>query len=130
MRLFVTEQPRTHIKERRRKRRHWVLLWTIKIVSKGAYYSITNDLRLTDEENFRIGKKPLAANQILWFCLNKNLNYVFTLFFIVHKWTMFIKISWQLMLLYVFTSCNSENKITYSAQVRLHWVLLKKIISV
>ena len=38
--------------------------------------------------------------------------------------------SLQLMLLSVFTSCNSGNKRTYSAQVRLHGVLLKKIIFV
>ena len=31
---------------------------------------------------------------------------------------------------HVFTSCNSENKTTYSTQVRLHCVLLKKIVSV
>ena len=39
-------------------------------------------------------------------------------------------LSLQLILLSVFTSWNSENKRTYTAQVRLHCVLLKKIISV
>ena len=41
-----------HIKERR-KRRQWVRPWTRKRDSKGAYYSIINDLRLTDKEDFR-----------------------------------------------------------------------------
>ena len=36
------------------------------------------------------------------------------------------KSSLQLMLASVFTLWNSENKRTYSAQVRLHCVLLKK----
>ena len=41
--------------------------WIRKTDSKGAYYSITNDLRLTDKEDFRkkICKKPLAAIPIL-----------------------------------------------------------------
>ena len=34
------------------------------------------------------------------------------------------------MLVSVFTLWNSEKKRTYSAQVRLHCILLKKIISV
>ena len=44
-----------------------------KTDSKGAYYSIVNDLRLMDKEDFRkkICKKPLAAVPILWFCLIK-----------------------------------------------------------
>ena len=41
-----------------------------------------------------------------------------------------LKCSLQLMLAAAFTSWNSENKRTYSAQARLHCVLLKKIISV
>ena len=48
--------------------------WIRKAGSKGAaYYSIINDLRLTDKEDFRkkICKKPLAAVPILWFCLIK-----------------------------------------------------------
>ena len=42
--------------------------------SKIAYYSIKNDLRLADKEDFRkkICKKPLAATPILWFFLNEN----------------------------------------------------------
>ena len=36
----------------------------------------------------------------------------------------------QLMLVSVFTSWNSRNKGTYSPQVRLYCVLLKKIMSV
>ena len=41
-----------HIKERR-DRKQWVLPWIRKRDSKGAYYSIINDLRLTDKEDFR-----------------------------------------------------------------------------
>ena len=41
-----------HIKERR-KRRQWVRPWIRKRDSKGAYYSIKNDLRLTNKEDFR-----------------------------------------------------------------------------
>ena len=39
------------IKERR-KRRQWVRPWIRMKDSKGAYYSIINNLRLTDKENF------------------------------------------------------------------------------
>ena len=72
LRWFVTE-PRTYIKERRRRRR-WMPPWIRKRDSKGAYYSIINYLRLTDKGDFRkkIFKKPLAAIPILLFCLNKN----------------------------------------------------------
>ena len=58
---FVTE-PRSYIKERR-ERRQWVQTWLRKTDSKGAYYSIINDLRLTNNEDFRkkICKKTLAA---------------------------------------------------------------------
>ena len=41
-----------HIKERR-KRRQWLCPWIRKRNSKGAYYSVINDLRLTDKEDFR-----------------------------------------------------------------------------
>ena len=41
-----------HIKERR-KRRQWLRLWTRKRDSKGEYYMMINDLKLTDEEDFR-----------------------------------------------------------------------------
>ena len=41
-----------HIKERR-KQRQWVCPWIRKRDNKGAYYSIINDLRLTDKEDFR-----------------------------------------------------------------------------
>ena len=41
-----------HIKERR-KLRQWVRPWIRKRDSKGAYYSIINDLRLADKEDFR-----------------------------------------------------------------------------
>ena len=91
MRWFATE-PRTYIKEKR-TRRQWVRLWIRQRDSKGAYYSIINDLRLTDKENFwkKISEKPLPAIPILLFCLNKNQNYVFPLFSILYKWTLFMK---------------------------------------
>ena len=41
-----------HVKERR-KRRQWMRPWIRKRDSKGAYYSIRNDLKLTDNEGFR-----------------------------------------------------------------------------
>ena len=43
---------KNHIKERR-KRRQWVRPWIRYRDSKGAYYSIINDLKLTDKEDFR-----------------------------------------------------------------------------
>ena len=62
---FVTK-PRTYIKKRR-KRRQWVRFWIRKTDNKGADYSIINDLRLKDKEDFRkkICKKLLAAIPIL-----------------------------------------------------------------
>ena len=39
--------------KQRRKRRQWVRPWIRKRDSKGKYYSIINDLRLTDKEDFR-----------------------------------------------------------------------------
>ena len=39
--------------KQRRKRRQWVRPWIRKRDSKGAYYLIINDLRLTDKEDFR-----------------------------------------------------------------------------
>ena len=41
-----------HLKEWR-KRRQWVCPWIRKRDIKGAYYSIINDLRLRDKEDFR-----------------------------------------------------------------------------
>ena len=69
-RLLLSQE---HIKENR-KRIPWVRPWIRKRDSEGAYYSIINDLRLTDKENFwkKISEKPLAAIPILLFCLNKN----------------------------------------------------------
>ena len=62
---FVTE-PRIYVKERR-KRRQQLRFWIRETDSKGAYYSIMNDLRLTNKESFgkKICKKPLAAVPIL-----------------------------------------------------------------
>ena len=50
----------------------------------------------------------------------------FHFFFYCTSWHCLSESSLQLMFFSAFTSCNSENKITYSAQVRLHCVLLKK----
>ena len=82
---------------------------------------------MTDKENFRkkISEKPLAAIPILLFCLNKN--YVFPLFLNCTRGHCLSKSSLQLMLLSVFTSCNSENKRVYPAQVRLHCFTQKKL---
>ena len=41
-----------HIKERR-KRKQWMRPWIRKRDSKGANYSIINDFRLTNKEDFR-----------------------------------------------------------------------------
>ena len=67
--------------------------WIRKRDSNREYYWIINDLRLTDEENFskKISEKPLVDILVLLFCLNKNQNYVFPLFTILYKWTLFIK---------------------------------------
>ena len=62
-----------HIKERR-KQRKWVFLRIRKRDSKGAYYSVMNDLSLTDKEDFRKYQRinKLPAIPILLFYLNKN----------------------------------------------------------
>ena len=62
-----------HIKERR-KQRKWVFLRIRKRDSKGAYYSVMNDLSLTDKEDFRKHRRmnTLSAIRILLFYLNKN----------------------------------------------------------
>ena len=52
-----------HIKQRR-KRRQQVRPWIRKRDSKGGYYSIINDLRMTGKEDFR--------KYLLLFYLNKN----------------------------------------------------------
>ena len=106
-----------HFKERR-KQRKWVRLRIRKRDSNGAYYSVTHDLSLTDKEDFR---KYL----FLYFYSN-----VFPIFLYCTSRHYLSKSSLQLMLVSVFTSWNSENKKTYSAQVRLYCVLFKKIISV
>ena len=54
----------------------------------------------------------------------------FHLFCTLQMDTVYQKSSLQLMLASVFMSWNLENKRTYSAKVRLHCDLLKKIISV
>ena len=62
-----------NIKERR-KQRKWVLLRIRKRDSKEAYYSVMNDLSLTDKEDFRKYQRmnTLSAIPILLFYLNKN----------------------------------------------------------
>ena len=62
-----------HIKERR-KQRKWVFLRIRKRDSKEAYYSVMNDLSLTDKEDFRKYQRinKLSAIPILLFYLNKN----------------------------------------------------------
>ena len=47
----VVTEPRTY--EERTKRRQWVHPWIRKRDSKRAYFSIINDLRLTDKEDFK-----------------------------------------------------------------------------
>ena len=49
-REFVIE-PRTY--QKRRQQRQWVRPWIRKRDSKGSNYSIINNPRLTDKENFR-----------------------------------------------------------------------------
>ena len=51
-------------------------------------------------------------------------------FFMLYKWTghCLSKSSLQLMIVSVFTLLNLENERAYSAQVRFHCVLLKKVI--
>ena len=105
-----------HIKERR-KQRKWVRLRIRKRDSNGAYYSVTHDLSLTNKEDFR-------KNLFLYFYS------VFPIFLYCASRHYLSKSSLQLMFVSVFTSWNSENKKTYSAQVRLYCVLFKKIISV
>ena len=58
----------------RRKRKKWVRLWIRKKASKEAYYSIINDLNLTDKVDFRkyLRINTLAAIPILLFYLNKD----------------------------------------------------------
>ena len=68
--LLLSEE---HIKERR-KRKKWVRLQIIKKASKKAYYSIINDLSLTDKVDFRkyVRINTFTAIPILLFYLNKN----------------------------------------------------------
>ena len=57
-----------------RKQRKWVFVRIRKRDSKEAYYSVMNDLSLTDKEDFRKyqGMNTLSAIRILLFYLNKN----------------------------------------------------------
>ena len=71
-----------------------------------------------------------AAIPIPLFYLNKNLNFVFPLFLYCASGHCLSKSSLRLILVSVFTSWNSGNKRTYSAQVRLYRILRKNIVSV
>ena len=42
-----------HIKIKEKKQRNWVHPWIRKRDSKGGYYSIINDLKMTDKGHFR-----------------------------------------------------------------------------
>ena len=86
-----------HIKERR-KQKKWVRLRIRKRDSNGAYYSVINDLSLTDKEDFR---KYL----FLYFCSN-----VFPIFLYRTSRHCLSKSSLQLVLVFIFTSWNSESK--------------------
>ena len=69
-----------HIKERRKQRQR-VLLWIRKRDSKESNFSIINDLRLTDKEDFR-------KYRILKYNINEKYNFVSTFSI---QWEMFIK---------------------------------------
>ena len=66
----------------RRKQRKWMRIRIRKKYGIGAYYSIINDLSLTDKKDFRkyLRMNTLAAIPILLFCLNKNQKYMLPLF--------------------------------------------------
>ena len=82
-----------HIKERR-KQRQWVRSWISKGDNKVAYYSIINDLRLTDKEDFR--KYCFCTVQVDTVYQKVLYNWCLVLFFrhgiqktkehILHKW--------------------------------------------
>ena len=69
-------------------------------------------------------KNPLAAISVLSFSSSKNF------FYTVQVYTVYQKVIYNSCLFLFFRSWNSENKRTYSVQVRLHCVSLKKINSV
>ena len=104
-----------HIKERR-KQRKCVRFQIRKGDSKRAYYSITKDLSLADKD-FRkhLRMNTLAAIPALLFYLNKNWNYVFTLFLYCTSRNYLSKNSLPLLLVSVFASSNSENMFCTSA---------------
>ena len=58
----------------RRKRKKWVRLWIRKKASKEAYYSIINDLNLTDKVDFRkyLRINTLTVIPIFLFYLSEN----------------------------------------------------------
>ena len=66
----------------RRKQRKWMRIRIRKKYGIGAYYSIINDLSLTDKKGFRkyLRMNTLAAIPILLFYLNKNQKYMLPLF--------------------------------------------------
>ena len=67
--LLLTQE---HIYKKKRKRIQWVRPWIRKRDSKGAYYSVINDLRLTDKENFwKKNQRKTIGNHSYTFILFK-----------------------------------------------------------
>ena len=87
----------------------------------GAYYSIINDLRLTDKEVLESTSERIHQHT----CMFK-IKIVFPRFVYCTSGHCFSKSSLHLGLISVFTLWNSENKKAYSAQMRLHCALLKR----
>ena len=91
--LLSQEQIKGKRKQKTKKTKKWVSIWKRKTDSKGAYYSIINDLSLTDKAYFRkdLRMNTLASIPILLFYLKKNQNYVFPIFlFLVKMWSFYI----------------------------------------
>ena len=87
----------------------------------GAYYSIINDLRLTDKEVLESTSERIHRQT----CLFK-IKIVFPRFAYCASGHCFSKSSLHLRFFSVFTLWSSENEKAYSAQMRLHCALLKK----
>ena len=97
--------------KQRRKRRQWLRPWIRKRDSKEAYYSIINDLRLTDKENFikylrmnifilhiTILQKSIGSHSYTFILFKWKLKLCVSFFSILYKhlwlwyrWTLFIK---------------------------------------
>ena len=81
-----------HVKERREQRK-WVRPQIRKRNSKETYYSVINDLSLTDKDDFRkyLRMNTLTAIPILLSYLNKKLKLYVSTFSILYKYTLFVK---------------------------------------